>query len=222
MGRMEMVVSKREPKGKGGARKLRSQGLIPAIFYGPKTKTTPVSCDGKDLFSVLERGGQNVLINLRIKVEGSGERTSNHVVMIRDLQVDPLKGLPIHADLYEVSMKEMMTVEVPIRLVGQAEGTKVGGILEQVRREIEIECLPADLPAHIEVDVSHLEIGDSVHVRDISVEKVKIMTDEQLTIATVVPPRVEKEVLPEAEAELEAEEAAEVPVEEEKETEDQE
>jgi len=220
MERIEMVVHKREPKGKGGARKLRSQGLIPAIFYGPKTEATPLSCDGKDLFSVLERGGQNVLINLKIKDEGSGEKTSDHVVMIRDVQVDPLKGLPIHADLYEVSMKEIMTVEVPVRLVGKAEGTKVGGILEQVRREIEIECLPADLPAQIEVDVTHLEIGDSVHVRDISVEKVKILTDKQLTIATVVPPRVEKEVVPEAEVEVE--EAAEVPVEEEKETEDQE
>jgi large subunit ribosomal protein L25 len=220
MERIEMVVQKREPKGKGGARKLRSQGLIPAIFYGPKTESTPLSCDGKELSSVLERGGQNVLINLTIKGEGSDKKTSDHVVMIRDIQVDPRKGLPIHADLYEVSMKETMTVEVPVRLVGKAEGTKVGGILEQVRREIEIECLPADLPPQIEVDVSHLEIGDSVHVRDISVEKFKILTDEQLTIATVVPPRVEKEVVPEAEAE--AEEEAEVAAEEEKEAEEKE
>jgi len=222
MERIEMVVQKREPKGKGGARKLRSQGLIPAIFYGPKTESTPLSCNGKELSSVLERGGQNVLINLTIKGEGSDKKTSDHVVMIRDIQVDPRKGLPIHADLYEVSMKETMTVEVPVRLVGKAEGTKVGGILEQVRREIEIECLPADLPPQIEVDVSHLEIGDSVHVRDISVEKAKILTDEQLTIATVVPPRVEKEVMPEVEAEAEAEEAEEVAAEEEKETEEKE
>ncbi len=222
MERIEMVVHKREPKGKGGARKLRSQGLIPAIFYGPKIKSTPLSCDGKELGSVLERGGQNVLINLKIKEEGGGEKTSDHVVMIRDIQLDPRKGLPIHADLYEVSMKETMTVEVPVRLVGKAEGTKVGGILEQVRREIEIECLPADLPPQIEVDVSHLEIGDSVHVRDISVERFKILTDGQLTIATVVLPRVEKEVVPEAEAEVEAEEAAEAAAEEEKQTEEKE
>jgi len=221
MERIEMVVHKREPKGKGGARKLRNQGLIPAIFYGPKTESIPLSCDGKELGSVLERGGQNVLINLKIKGEGSGKKTSDHVVMIRDIQMDPRKGLPIHADLYEISMKETMTVEVPVRLVGKAEGTKVGGILEQVRREIEIECLPADLPPQIEVDVSHLEIGDSVHVRDISVGKFKILTDEQLTIATVVAPRLEKEVLPEAEAE--AEEAAEIAAEEEeKETEEKE
>ena len=222
MERIEMVVHKREPKGKGGARKLRSQGFIPAIFYGPKTESIPLSCDGKELGSVLERGGQNVLINLKIKGEGSGKKTSDPVVMIRDIQLDPRKGFPIHADLYEVSMKETMTVEVPVRLVGKAEGTKVGGILEQVRREIEIECLPADLPPQIEVDVSHLEIGDSVHVRDISVEKSKILTDEQLTIATVVPPRVEKEVVPEAEVEAEAEEEAEAAAEEEKETEEKE
>jgi large subunit ribosomal protein L25 len=221
MERIEVVAHKREPKGKGGARKLRSQGLIPAIFYGPKTEATPLSCDRKELSSVLERGGQNVLINLRIKGEGSGKKTSDHVVMIRDLQVHPYKGVPIHADLYEVSMKEVMTVDVPVRLVGKAEGTKVGGILEQVRREIEIECLPADLPAQIEVDVSHLEIGDSIHVREIAVEKIKILTDEQLTIATVVPPMVEKEIEAEAEA-AEAEEGEEAVAEEEKETEEQE
>jgi len=208
MERFELIANRREPKGKGGARKLRGQGLIPAILYGPKMQSTAVACALKDLIRVLGHG-RNVLINLKIK-DGMGDKgESDHVVMVRDLQVDPLKGVPIHADLYEVSMGETMTVQVPVHLVGKPEGTKMGGFLEQARRELEIECLPADLPARIEVDVGHLDIGDSIHVRDIKAEKVKILTEPHLTIATVVPPTVEKEAVPEAvPAEVEAEEAA--------------
>jgi len=208
MERFEIIANRREPKGKGRARKLRGQGLIPAILYGPKIESTAVACALKDLIRVLEHG-QNVLINLKIK-DGVGDKgESDHVVMVRDFQLDPLKGVPIHADLYEVTMGETMTVEVPVHLIGKPEVTKVGGVLEQIRRDLEIECLPANLPARIEVDVGHLDIGDSIHVRDIKAEKVKILTDPHLTIATVVPPTVEKEAVPEAvPEEAEAEEAA--------------
>lgn len=218
MERFKIIAHRREPKGKGGARKLRCQGLIPAVFYGPKVQSTAVACDSRDLIRILQHG-QNVLIDLKITDENGDKGESDHVVMVRDLQVDPLKGVPIHADLYEVSMKEIMTVDVPVHLVGKPEGTKIGGILEQIRRDLEVECLPTDLPAHIEVDVSHLDIGDSVHVQDIAADKIKILTDPHLTIATVVPPTVEKE--PEAEV-IEAEEEVEAPTEEEKETEKEE
>jgi large subunit ribosomal protein L25 len=215
MERFEIVAHRREPRGKGGARKLRAKGLIPGIFYGPKTESAAIVCDRRELIHVLEHG-QNVLINLTIRDGLDAKSKSDHVVMVRELQVDPIRAVPIHVDLYEVSMKETMTVEVPIQLIGKPEGTKMGGVLEQVRRELEVECFPADLPTHIEVDVSHLDIGDSIHVRDITAEKVKILTDLHLAIATVVPPTVEKEALPEVEAvEVEAEIAA--PVEEEKE-----
>ena len=218
MERFKIIAHRREPKGKGGARKLRCQGLIPAVFYGPKVQSTAVACDSRDLIRILQHG-RNVLIDLKITDENGDKGESDHVVMVRDFQVDPLKGVPIHADLYEVSMKEIMTVGVPVHLVGKPEGTKIGGILEQIRRELEVECLPADLPAHIEVDVSHLDIGDSVHVQDIAADKIKILTDPHLTIATVVRPAVEKE--PEAEV-IEAEEEVEAPTEEEKETEKEE
>jgi large subunit ribosomal protein L25 len=211
MENFELTVERREPKGKGGARKLRARGLIPSIVYGPKCQPTAVACEMRELMRLLAEG-RNILINLKIK-DGTGRKGgSEHVVMLRELQVDPARGVPIHADLLEVSMKEVMTVEVPIRLVGKAEGTKVGGILEQVRRELEVECLPTDLPSQIEVDVSHLEIGDSIHVEDIQVEKARILTDLQVTIATVVPPVVEKEVVPE-EVPVEAEEEGEIPAE---------
>lgn len=207
----ELIAQRREPKGKGGARKLRARGLIPAIVYGPRSEPTAVACETRDLMSLLAQG-RNILINLKIKDDTGRKGGSDRVVMLRELQVDPARGVPIHADLLEVSMKEAMTVEVPIRLVGKAEGTKVGGILEQVSRELEVECMPGDLPAQIEVDVSHLEIGDSIHVEDIQVEKAKILTDPQVTIATVVPPVIEKEAVPE-EVPVEAEEEGEIPAE---------
>ncbi|NIQ40238.1 MAG: 50S ribosomal protein L25/general stress protein Ctc [Proteobacteria bacterium] len=220
MERFEITVNKREPKGKGAARKLRAQGLIPAVFYGPEIPSTAVVIEKKDMLRILERG-QNVLINLRIK-DGDGKKGgSDHVVMVRECQLDPLKGAPIHVDFLEISMEEKMTVEVPIRLMGKPEGTKIGGVLEQIRRELEIECLPKDLPPAIEVDVSHLEIGDSMHVEDISAEKFKILTEPHMTIATVVPPTVEKEPEPE-EVPEEVEEEAEAPAEVAEETEEME
>jgi large subunit ribosomal protein L25 len=114
--------------------------------------------------------------------------------MLKDIQVDPLQRVTLHTDFYEVAMDEMVTVEVPVHLVGKPEGTKVGGILEQVRRVIEVQCLPGDIPKSIDIDVSGLNIGDSIHVQEINVEKAKIISDTNFTIATVVPPAVEEKV----------------------------
>jgi large subunit ribosomal protein L25 len=120
--------------------------------------------------------------------------------MLKDLQIDPLERRILHADFYEVAMDEMVTVEVPIHLVGKSEGVKLGGILEQVRRTIEVQCLPGDIPKGIDVDVSALMIGDSIHVRDLQLEKVKIISDMGMTVATVVPPAAEeKKVVEEVE-----------------------
>jgi large subunit ribosomal protein L25 len=217
MERYKIVAHRREARGKGAAKKMRAQGLLPAVFYGPKVESTAVACNAKDLIRILQHG-QNVLIELKIKDGKGAKGETDHVVMVRDFQLDPLRGVPIHADLYEVSMKDTMTVEVPIRLVGTPEGTKMGGILEQIRRGLEVECLPADLPPHIEIDVSHLDIGDSIHVGDITVDKIKILVEPQQTIVTVVPPVVEIEPEPEVVPEEEAEEEVEgAPPEEEKE-----
>jgi len=124
------------------------------------------------------------------------------VVMLKDLQIDPLERRILHADLYEVALDEMVTVEIPIHLVGKSEGVKLGGILEQVRRTIEVQCLPGDIPKGIDVDVSALMIGDSIHVRDLQLEKVKVVSDMGMTVATVVPPAAEeKKVVEEVEVE---------------------
>jgi large subunit ribosomal protein L25 len=115
--------------------------------------------------------------------------------MLKDIQIDPLQRKTLHTDFYEVTMDEMVIVEVPVHLMGKPEGTKMGGILEQVRRVIQIQCFPGDIPKSIDIDVSPLKIGDSIHVQDIKVEKAKIISDTNFTIATVVPPVVEEKVV---------------------------
>ena len=205
-----LIAGIREGIGKERAKKLRVKGLIPAIFYGPRTQTIPLVIDPKELIKSLKtEAGENVLINLDIRKGGQSDRK---VVMVKDIQNDPLQGTALHADFYEVAMDEMVTVEVPIRLMGKPEGVKMGGILEQILRTIEIQCLPGDIPKGFDVDVSALNIGDSIHVKNIQIEKTKILSDTSLTIVTVVPPVAEeKKVVEEAVApEAEAEEKAEV------------
>jgi large subunit ribosomal protein L25 len=147
----------------------------------------------KDLAKALQtEAGENVLIDLDIR---KGAQSDRKVVMLKDIQIDPLKRVTLHTDFYEVTMDEMVTVEVPVHLIGKPEGTKVGGILEQVRRVIEVQCFPGDIPKSIDVDVSALKIGDSIHVQDITVEKAKIISETNFTIATVVPPVVEEKVV---------------------------
>jgi len=178
--------------------------MIPAVFYGPRSKTVPLVLDPKELKKTLQtEAGANVLIDLDIRNAGDIGRK---VVMVKDLQIHPLQRSILHADFYEVAMDELVNVEVPIHLIGKSEGVKVGGILEQVRRVIEIQCLPGDIPKFIEVDVTALKIGDSIHVENIHVEKAKILAETNFTIATVVPPAAEeKKVVEEAVAEAAAE-----------------
>jgi large subunit ribosomal protein L25 len=215
MQRPVLTAEIREGVGKERAKKLRAKGLIPAIFYGPRSQTVPLVIDSKELSKALQtEAGENVLIDLNIR---RGNQSDRKVVMLKDIQIDPLQRLTLHTDFYEVAMDEMVTVEIPVHLIGKPEGTKVGGILEQVRRVIQIQCLPGDIPKSIDIDVSLLNIGDSIHVQDIQVEKAKIISDTNFTIATVVPPVVEEKVV-EAVA-PEAAEGAEVKEKEEEEKE---
>ena len=219
---MEKPVLKaeiREGTGKELARKLRVKGFMPAIFYGPRSKSIPLVIDAKEFTKTLQtEAGENVLIELNIL---KGNKADRKVVMVKDVQIDPLQRTALHADLYEVAMDEMVMVEIPIHLTGKPEGTKVGGILEQIRRVIQIQSLPGDIPKGIDVDVSSLKIGDSIHIQDVKVEKVKILADTNFTIATVVPPVVEEEKVVE-EVVAEAAEGAEVKEKEEEEEEKEE
>ncbi len=208
MPRPKLLAKLRTQLGKEASRKLRQNGLVPAICYGPRTDSIPLTLESKELMKTIHMG-ENVLIDLMIQ---DGKKAAQKVVVVRELQTDPIKDQCIHADLFEVVMDEEISVEVPIVLVGKPEGVKMGGVLEQITREITVECLPADIPQSIDVNVSHLNIGDTIHIGDIGLEKGKILVDATTTLATVVPPTVEKVVVEEEVEEevAEAEEAEEV------------
>ena len=205
-----LVVQWRAGKGKEEARRLRNQGLIPAVVYGQREEAIPVTLNPQELSKVLRGGaGERTLINLTI--EGLQDGPLTKTVILKEKQIDPLKRTLLHVDLYTIAMDEEIYVDVPIYIVGKATGVEQGGVLEQILREIEVRCLPGDIPPRIDVDVSALDIGDAIHVRDITLEKAKIQVDSEQTIVTVVPPTVYEEAV------VEEEVAEEEEVEEEKE-----
>lgn len=190
MQRTEMTAEVRRQRGKGAARQTRRAGRIPAVLYGHGTSTLALSLSPQALRAALASGGTNTLITL--KIEGDGAGTATRVVMLKDYQADPVRRTWIHADLYEVRMDEAITVEVPIRITGKAEGVKTGGILETVHRSVTVECLPDRIPDLFEVDVTPLTVGQSIHVGDLALpEGVKLKTPAGDTIVTVVAPQAE-------------------------------
>jgi large subunit ribosomal protein L25 len=199
-----LAVRLRTGKGKEEARRLRNQGLIPAVVYGQREEAIPVTLNPQQLTKALRGGaGERSLINLTI--EGLQDGPVTKTVILKEKQIDPLKRTLLHVDLYTVAMDEKIHVAIPVHLVGKSVGVELGGVLEQVLREIEVECLPGDIPPSIDVDVSALDIGDSIHVADITLEKAKILVDPDQTLVTVVPPTVyEEPVVEEEVVEIEA------------------
>lgn len=194
-----LTAESRNDKGKGAARKLRSQGRIPAVIYGHGRAPAALSVSSMELDKALQGiSAESTVIDL--SVDGAGVQ-----VLIREIQRHPTRKNITHVDFYEIHAGEMITVEVPLRLVGSPEGVRnAGGVLEQFLRELEIEVLPKDIPDHIDVDVTNLGIAQSLHVSDISVPEAKILSDPGQTICAVVPPRVEEAPPTEAVVEEEA------------------
>jgi large subunit ribosomal protein L25 len=193
MQRFDVEVQFRERGGKGVARQIRRAGRIPAVLYG-EGKSTPLEVDPTVLLKVLHsESGENALMNL--KILGGKGKESTATAILRDFQRDPVSGEILHADLFEVSMNKVLRVQIPLVEVGSAPGVKEGGVLQHNLREIEIECLPLLIPDHIEVDISALAIGDSVHVRDLRVaEGIKILEDEDQSVISVAAPISEAEL----------------------------
>ena len=204
---LKLSATIRKEKGKGVARRLRQNGMLPAVVYGHKTTSTPLAIDSKLLEKAIAGGkGESKLFSFLI--EGNGE-PKGKTVMIKELQVHPLKRHYLHVDFFEVAMDEEITIPLPIKLLGEAEGVKIGGVLQQVRRELEIRCLPSNIPDGLEVDVSALNIGDSIHLKDVQLPPgIKVSEDADLTIATVLSPTIEKEVVEEVAVEEGEEEKA--------------
>jgi large subunit ribosomal protein L25 len=185
-----LKVRPREKLGKEHVKKLRRSGFIPAVVYGQETPSLPLEIEAKSFSALFRRGlGENILVTLAIGDQKDGGRK----VLIREIQRDPVKGNILHVDFHEISLTKKLTIQVPIHLVGTPEGVKDGGILQHVLRELEVECLPTAIPEKIEVDVNSLKIGDSIHVADIKVENVEVLSDPESSILTVVPPTVFKE-----------------------------
>jgi large subunit ribosomal protein L25 len=195
----DLTASPRKTTGKGPARVLRRQGLVPAVLYGPETASLPLTISTDDLMKVYQKSGSELFIlNLIIKNGG----TQNKTAMVKEVQMSPLSNRCLHVDFYEISMEKEITVKVPIELTGKSIGVESGGMLQLVRHELEVSCLPGNVPGKIEVDVSHLDIGDSVHIEDVTVgEKIRLQYDTNYTVATVIAPAVAEEEIPEEEFE---------------------
>jgi large subunit ribosomal protein L25 len=193
---MEAVLEAeiRNTFGKNEARRTRREGKVPGVLYGGEGQaTTPIAVQPRALLKILHsEAGQNTLISL--KLAGAGDSR----VLVKDFQVDPVTHHVLHADFYRVAMDKMLRVTIPIIVKGEPKGVKQqGGILEFIRREIEIEVLPADIPEHVEVDVSELMLHQGVRVRDISTDtKWKPITEPEAMLVHVIMPKAEEVAAP--------------------------
>jgi len=187
----DLGVSERKGTGKGQARALRRNGFIPAVLYGPKTETVSLSVSAADLTAIYKRSeSEHVILNLMIQNGG----TRNKTAMIKEMQVSPLSHEYLHVDFYEISMDQEIVVKVPVELTGSSVGVERGGFLQLIRHQLEVACLPGDIPNKIQVDISGLDIGDSIHVEQVQAkDKVRLVFDTNFTVVTVVAPPLAKE-----------------------------
>ena len=212
----KLTAERRSDAGKGVARKLRAAGKIPAVLYGQGLETTPLTVDSRELSHLLHgSAGSNVLVDLMVDGE-------EHLAIPREIQRDHIHSKFVHVDFLAVSRTETITVNVPVHETGDAAGVKEGGVVEHHLREVQIECLPQDVPDEIVVDITDVELGDMVHVSDlVTPAGVTILTSPEDAVLSVVTPaalRVEADLsvpgeegveVPVAEAEEGAEEAVE-------------
>jgi len=204
---IEISVDPREAGNKRVAGRLRREGKLPGVFYGPKTNPIPLQVNTKELLgSVPDLEGSHLIL-MKSKIPILGDK----VALIKDVQFHPVTGEILHFDLYEVDLTHKILVKIPLHFVGKPKGVIQGGILQPILREIEVDCLPMDIPEFLNVDVTSLEIGHSVHVRDLQVpEGVLIPSDLATTLVTVAAPIVEEAPKVE-EAPLAVPEGAEAP-----------
>jgi large subunit ribosomal protein L25 len=201
---IELKTNIRTTVGNGPARRLRQTGQVPAVLYGPKTESVLLSVNKSDLDLVLKKGRSSQII-LNLVIQNNGE-TYTRPAMIKELQVHPVSRRYLHIDFYEIDMDRKITVGVRVVTTGKSVGVERGGILQIIRRELEVQCLPFEVPESIVIDITDLDMGDSVHVEDISLDgEVEFLGESNLTVVTILTPKLEEE--PEAEEEAEEEDA---------------
>jgi large subunit ribosomal protein L25 len=189
---VEITVQRRGGRGKGQARKLRRTGVIPGVFYGPKRETLAVGVGAEEFDKKLSHLEGSHLIRL-VNDGGKDAELHDKAVLLREVQRHPVTDDILHVDFFEVDLTERLTVSVPLRFVGKPVGVVEGGILQPIMREVEVECLPTEIPEFIEVDVSALAIHEAVHLSELKLpEGVTSMGDAAQPLVTVLPPTVEE------------------------------
>lgn len=208
---LEIQADARDAGSKQKARRLRRGGKIPAVLYGPKTQPVSLELNAKEFSTRIAGLEGSHLVRLKSATNSLAEK----VALVKDMQYHPLTGDVVHADLYEVDLTAKLQVHVPLHFVGKAVGVTLGGILQPIVREIEVECLPLDIPAFFDVEVSGLDIGDSLHIEDLQMPGgVTAIFDTNFALVTVATPTVEE--APTAAAPAEGAAAAAAPAAEEK------
>jgi len=203
---IELNANIRTTVGNGPARRLRQSGQLPAVLYGPGAETVLLSVNISDFDQALKKSGASQLL-LNLVIQDS--ETYTRSAMVKELQTHPVSRDFLHVDFYEIAMDRKIRVKVPIVTTGMAKGVELGGVLQIIRREIEVLCLPFEVPESFEIDIADLDIGDSIHVKDISPEgEVEFLEDGHFTVVTLLVPKIEEEEEPIEEEEEEAEEAA--------------
>lgn len=184
----ELVTLRARPRsetGKSAARKLRRNGVVPAVVYGHGDESKPLSIDTHELERLLSRiHAATTVIELDVD-DGESQQ-----VLIREIQRHPFRSDVLHVDFFHIRADEVIRVSIPLHLDGHPKGVEEGGILQQIRHEIEVECLPGEIPEDFRVDVSALDIGDSIHIADIDTGSVTVLDEADLSVCSVVPPTI--------------------------------
>jgi len=202
----ELNATVRKTTGNSPARELRRGGHIPAVLYGPQTESVLLTVNNKEFEQILKKGNiGSIILNLVIQ---NGKKI-NKPAMIKELQSHPVSGDFLHIDFYEIDMQRKINVMIPIVTKGISKGVELGGLLQIIRREIEVLCMPGDIPEAFELDITDLDVGDSVHVEEIPLgDNVEISSDVNFTVLTIVSPKVEEVEEEEEDEGLEGEEDA--------------
>ncbi len=189
---LELTATKRTSAGNSPSRALRREGNIPAVLYGPGSESVSLSISSLDLERALKKASASqIVFNMTVQNAQTGIRTA----MIKDLQIHPMSRKFLHVDFYEISKDRKITVDVPVVVKGKAKGIEAGGMLQIIRRDIEVLCLPFEVPESIQIDISDLDIGDSIHVKDLKVAgNIEIPADTNYTILTILSTKSDEKV----------------------------
>lgn len=181
---LDLTATMRTSVGNSPSRALRREGNIPAVLYGPGSESVSLSISSLDLERALKKASvSQIVFNMSVQNAQTGSRTA----MIKDLQIHPMSRKFLHVDFYEISKDRKITVDVPVVVKGKSKGIEEGGMLQIIRRDIEVLCLPFDVPKSIQIDITDLEIGDSIHVKDLKIDgNVEIPAETNYTILTIL------------------------------------